>query len=322
MKSTFIAWERYERRSDLLAQHLGASMHHVYYGQRGRWVQVPSRYVKQAAETWKILLRERPELILVQNPPIVVVLIAFLYGWLHKSHYAIDSHTAAFLSPRWRWSVGLHRLLSRHARVTIVHNDSQADIVKEWGCSYCRVGFVPGHYPAGDRFALNGKFNVAMISTSSEDEPLECVLEGVRQMPEVQLYVTGHSGLAIGRMSVTKPDNCHFTGYLPYEKYIGLLRGVDAVMDLTTRDHTLLAGGFEAVSLGTPLIVSDWPILKEYFPLGTVHVSNTAEGIRDGLRRAQRQSKELRQGILLMQEKLQTQWEIELAKLQSILHGC
>ena len=64
-------------------------------------------------------------------------------------------------------------------------------------------------------------------------------------------------------MSV-KPDNCHLTGYIPYEQYVGLMRQVDTVIDLTDRDHTLLLGAFEAVSLGTPLIISDWPILREY----------------------------------------------------------
>lgn len=73
-------------------------------------------------------------------------------------------------------------------------------------------------------------------------------------------------------------NNCRLTGYLPYDRYVGLLRGVDVILDLTSQDHTLLMGAFEAVSLGTPLIVSDWPILRDYFSLGTVHVPNTVEG--------------------------------------------
>ena len=41
-------------------------------------------------------------------------------------------------------------------------------------------------------------------------------------------------------------------------------------------------GSFEAASLAIPLIVSDWPILRDYFSLGTVHVPNTEEGVCEG----------------------------------------
>ena len=70
-----------------------------------------------------------------------------------------------FLSPKWRWSVWLHRLLSKGALATIVHNTSQEKIVKEWGYRYLVIGFTPGNYPPGDDFALDGQFNVAVVSS-------------------------------------------------------------------------------------------------------------------------------------------------------------
>jgi hypothetical protein len=90
-------------------------------------------------------------------------------------------------------------------------------------------------------------------------------------------------------------------------------------MDLTTRDHTLLSGAFEAVSIGTPLIVSDWPILRDYFSLGTVHVPNTVPGICEGVQRAQREQPALRQGILQLREKLEVEWKQEFAELCRLL---
>jgi len=47
----------------------------------------------------------------------------------------------------------------------------------------------------------------------------------------------------------------------------------------------LLSGAFEAVSLGTPLIISDWPILRNYFSLGMVHIPNSVGGVCEGVRR-------------------------------------
>jgi hypothetical protein len=51
------------------------------------------------------------------------------------------------------------------------------------------------------------------------------------------------------------------------------------------RDHTMQRGACEALSLGRPIITSDWPLLRSYFAAGTVHVDNTAPGIASGVRR-------------------------------------
>jgi len=319
MKISFIAWERYERRSDLLAQHLGATMHHIYHGQRGKLLHAPGRYLTQGIQTWNILSRERPDIVLVQNPPIFCALLAFLYALLYQAQYAIDSHTAAFTSPKWTWSLGLHRLLSLRAAATIVHNDSQEKFVKQWGCRYCVIGFIPGKYPAGEHYPLNEPFNVAVINTFGEDEPLDDVLEAAADLPGVGFYITGDPRHADPHFLTKKPDNCYFTGYLPDGQYVDLLREADFVMDLTTRDHCLLAGAFEAVCIGTPLIVSNWPTLREYFPLGTVHVPNTVQGIYEGVQQAQHNKQDLRQGILQLREKLEVKWNKEFAELCGLL---
>ena len=52
---------------------------------------------------------------------------------------------------------------------------------------------------------------------------------------------------------------------------------------LTTRDNTMQRGACEALSLSRPIVTSDWPLLRSYFAQGTVHVDNTAAGIRSGI---------------------------------------
>jgi hypothetical protein len=36
--------------------------------------------------------------------------------------------------------------------------------------------------------------------------------------------------------------------------------------------------------MARPILTSRWPLLESYFSAGTVHVDNTAGGIRDGVR--------------------------------------
>jgi glycosyltransferase involved in cell wall biosynthesis len=332
MKITFIAWTRYHRRSELLAQHLGATIHYIQYWQPGKLLQVPVKYLTQALKalvrypvqtlrTWRVLRRERPDVVFAQNPPIFCVLVSFIYARRYGAQYVIDSHTGAFLSPKWRWSLELHRVLSRRALMTIVHNKSQEKIVNRWGCRYCVLAFTPGDYPAGEHFPFDGQFNVAVISTFEEDEPLDVVFEAAGRLPEVNFYVTGDSKRIAPRLIAKKPDNCRLTGYLSYDRYVGLLRGVDVVIDLTDQDHTLLMGGFEAVSLGKPLITSDWPVLKDYFSLGTVHIPNTVEGVCEGVRRARLGHDTLQRDILRLRDQLENEWRQKLEELQDLLRG-
>jgi glycosyltransferase involved in cell wall biosynthesis len=320
-KAAFIGWENYNRRSELLAQNLGAGMHFVHWGKKGKILQAPMRYLVQSWQTWRVFRRERPEVVFVQNPPIFCALAAFLLSWWYDAEYIIDSHTGAFLMRRWRWSLRLHRLLSKRAAMTIVHNESQEEIVKGWGCRYCVLGVWLGDYPSGQTVSLDGHFRVAVISTFAEDEPLDVVFRAAHNLPTVDFYVTGDSKRLAPRLLAEKPGNCHLTGYLPNDQYMDLLQSVDAVMALTTRDHTLLSGACEAVSLRKPLITSDWPILREYFPFGTVHIPNTVEGIEDGVARARRDHKMLQQDILQLREQLWAQWRKKLSELSALLQN-
>jgi hypothetical protein len=318
-KITFIVWARYHRRSELLAQHLGATIHYIYYGRRDQLSQAPVRYFVQALRTWLVLHRERPKIIFVQNPPIFCALVAFFYARCHRARYVIDSHTGAFLSAKWRWSLRLHRWLSRRALATIVHNIDQEKIVKTWGCPYCVIGFTPGSYLSEEPFPLDGKFSVAVITEVGEDEWLAEVVDAAVLLPDVCFYITGDSKRIPWPLLMRKPKNCRLTGYLPYGQYVSLLGGVNVVLALNDLDHTLLMGGFEAVSLGKPLITSDWPILRDYFSLGTVYVRNTQQSICEGVRRAQREQTALRQCILLLREQLQDDWDRQFGELLLLL---
>lgn len=319
LKTMVIVWAPYQRRAAILAEHLGASSEFVYYRKANRFLGTPGRYAVQALLTWRALRQRRPDVILVENPPIFAALIVSLYARLYGARYIIDSHTGAFLSQKWRWSVGLHRLLSRSALVTIVHNTSQEKIVKEWGCNYLVIGFTPGSYPVGERFALDEQFNVAVVSSFLEDEPIDLVFEAASSLPDVNFYVTGDCARIAQPLLTKKPQNCYLTGYLPYERYVGLLRGVDAIMALTTSNHTLLMGAFEAVSVGTPMIISNWPVLRDYFSLGAVHVLNNVEGIREGVCLARSKQTALQQEILILQERLESEWGRKFAELQQLL---
>jgi glycosyltransferase involved in cell wall biosynthesis len=282
-------------------------------------VSAPVRYLVQALETWPILRRERPEVVFVQAPPIFCAVVAYLYAKLFRAKFVIDTHSSTFISKRWRRFLKLHRWLSRAAATTIVTNKRHADIVEGWGAKASILAFTPGDLPAGEGYPLFDGFNLAVTCSFDMDEPVENLLESAQILSDVNFHVTGDPNRLSDLVKDKKPENLHFTDYLPLGRYVGLLRGVDAVMDLTTWDDTLLMGAFEAVELEKPLITSNSEALREYFSVGTVHVDNSVEGICEGIRRAREELPSLQKEMAILRKQLNLDWETKFTDLERLL---
>lgn len=320
-KRIFLVWARHHRRSELLANRFNAVIYYVFHGRMGRFLDAPLRYMIQAWKSWSILTRERPTIIFVQNPPIFAVLIVWFYTRFFGGKYIIDSHTGAFLSSKWRWSVGLHRFLSQSALLTFVHNKSQEKIVEKWGCSYYVLYDPVVDFPDKSKFSFVGQFNAVVVSSYEADEPLDVVFETAATLPEVTFYVTGDDSRCPPTLLKIRPENCILTGYIPYEQYSALIKGADIVIDLVDNGDTLLCGAFEALSAGTPLIVSDWEILRERFPIGTVYVPNTVDGLRMGVLKAKQESSQMKVDILVLRERHQDEWKQTLSEVEMLIKG-
>ncbi len=317
-KMIFIAWIRHNRRSQLIADKFGMKLYLIQALKRIYFL-APLRYVLQTLTTLTVLLRERPRLVFVQNPPIIAVLMIYLYTKLFGAKYIIDSHTGALLAPWWKWSLPLHAFLSRRAVTTIVTNEYLEAMVKAWGANTFIIADIPTKFPQGKPFPLNGEFSLAVINTFSPDEPVEEVLRVAETMPEVQFYITGDPIRAKKTYLLYHPDNVRFTGFLPDDEYLGLLRSVQAIMVLTKDNHTMQRGACEAVSLGKPIITSDWPVLRSYFNKGTIHVDNSIEGIQAGIRQMQTECSTLEQEILLLQQERWTEWNDKYKTLSQMI---
>src|SRR2546426_11475183 len=120
----FITWYPYCRRSDSLGQQLGAPSYLVHYLRFKTPVLAPFKYVLQTLKTAWILLRERPDGVLVANPPVVAPLVIWLGSLLLRYRFIVDSHSGAFQHARWSWSLPLQRFLARQDRKSTRLNSS------------------------------------------------------------------------------------------------------------------------------------------------------------------------------------------------------
>jgi glycosyltransferase involved in cell wall biosynthesis len=316
MKPTYISWAPYCSRSDNTARELGGTSHMVYRASLGSSVwTVWLKYLAQAIDTFRILAREQPDVVFVMSPPVFAVLTVWLWCRLRGAPYVVDAHTAAFLHPRWKHWQWLHNALCRRAATTIITNEHLAARLRSAGAHTTTIRDVPVRYAVTDAFRPEGPFSVAVVCSFNYDEPIAEIITAAADLDGIRFYMTGDPQ-HLDRFDLRSlPPNVTLTGFLSDEAYGSLITNSDAVLTLTTRDHTMLRGAYEAVYQGTPVIISDWPILREAFNHGAVHVDNTAPGIAAGIREMRGNHAHYRSGVLLMREQKHAAWQHAKASL-------
>ncbi|MCB0170647.1 MAG: hypothetical protein KDJ97_08850 [Anaerolineae bacterium] len=319
-KMIFLAWIDHNRRSQLIAQKLNMPLYLVQSLKR-HYYSAPLRYILQTVKTLGILRQEKPDVVFIQNPPIFAVLIVYLYARFAGAQYIIDSHTGALIAPWWKWSLPIHGFLSRRALTTMVTNNYLATMVKNWDANTFILADIPTTFPEGSAYPVNGKFSIAVINTFSPDEPIEEILEAATDLSDVNFYITGNLLRAKKNYLENHPDNVKFTGFIPDDKYFGLLRAVQAIMVLTKDNHTMQRGACEAVSLGKPIITSKWPVLEHYFNKGTLHVENTRHEIKNAVLHMQHEKDRLEVEILTLQRERWLEWQQKQAELLDLIEN-
>ena len=321
-ETLFMVWgpPSHGPRSQVFARELGINELHFLYSTTKRGFRVaPYKYSYQAVKTLQLLFQKRPRVVFIQSPPSFAVLFVYLYCALTNGRYVIDAHSDALLSPYWTRPKWLHRFLARKAVSTIVTNEYFQEMLTQQGAHAFILRDIPTTFPKGGSFPLNGDFNVVVVNTFAADEPLPEILSAATDLEGVQFYVTGKKSRAGENFPKSYPDNVHFTDFLPNEAYYALLTGSQAVMCLTTRNHTMQRGACEALSLGKPIITSKWPLLETYFNKGTVHVDNSVSGIQQGVSMMREAYGRYQSEIKQLQKEQQEEWQMKIALLTKLI---
>jgi glycosyltransferase involved in cell wall biosynthesis len=315
-RAAFVVWSpRYKgTRSAWLAAELGmpAPLFFAPTSRRGLRA-APLKYPRQAVATLAALVRRRPPVVFVQTPPSFATWTAALYATLFRAALVIDAHSDAFNRGYWTKPAWLNDGVLRRAAVTVVTARHWADRIESIGGRAVVVPAIPTELVVGDPPPL-APFSVAVVTTWAPDEPVEAVLEAARLCPDATFYVTGRPRNP-ERFDGRMPPNVHLTGFLAEPTYNGLLAHAGAVMCLTTRDHTMQNGAAEALYLGTPIITSDWGVLREYFSRGTIHVDNSPAAIAAAVRRMMDDGERYRAEVRSLRDEIGARWERDRAAM-------
>jgi len=238
------------------------------------------RYFLAVLKTFFILLYERPKVLIVQNPSIVLSFFSSLVKPVFNYILVIDLHTQ-YIHPIGTKKIIMNYLLNyslRRGDIIIVTNESYKNTIKDKTNS--EIFILPDKIPDFDyefkRIRLKGKNNILYICTFSEDEPWKEVIKAANLLSnDIYIYISGKNELDNKKVAT----NVVLTGFLPEKDYQNLVRSVDIIMVLTTQDDCLVCGGYEAVSAEKPMILSNKKVLREYFNKGATFTENNSQDI-------------------------------------------
>ncbi len=318
---TFIAWTPVSGRSAEIAEALDGEARCFYTFRIVRKPLVPLRYGWSALGTASYLARRRPRAVIASNPPIFPGLIALLYAKLARVPIVLDSHTGSFGLKGDRVSrllLPAHAWLARRATATLVAADELAERVREWGGRPQVVHEAPPHWEVAPPAPLGERPIVLVVSTFDHDEAVEHVVEAARLVSEIQFRLTGDLRKCPPGLYESLPPNVELVGFLRGDDYVRAVASADVVVALTTEPQSVVRAGYEAVYSQRPLVVSDWPVLREVFP-HAVHVENEPDAIASGVRAAIARHAELAETAPLALELQRRRWDCQLATLKATL---
>jgi glycosyltransferase involved in cell wall biosynthesis len=321
-EAVFVTWERH-RRTRGLAFRLGLQLREfVWPGTRAQ------RYGGQIGETLRLFQNERPRIVFVQNPSIVLAVLAILWRSVSTPRRVIvvDAHNEA-IEPHVYDSRAIRSVahwVIRRADFTIVTNRFLADKVIALGG---RPLVLPDPLPdvaaaAPPVLSVGEAIRILVVATYAKDEPIGIIFEAARRLIGlVKFQITGNFRKLNPAQIASVPSNVELLGFVPEEEYWNRMRGAHAVLDLTLMEDCLVCGAYEAIAVGRPVVLSDTRALKDYFRQGAVYCRADPENVASALRQLRRDYHRLTREIASLRGTLRAEWSVQLAAARSAIDG-
>ncbi|WP_250444924.1 glycosyltransferase [Actinotalea sp. C106] len=312
-----VTWQRHAGRATEIAEALGGSPVHIFFPALTRRPLVPLRHLLSIAATSMALVRLRPRTVIVTNPPVFPGLVVAAYAAATGSRFLLDSHPSSFgvkgnvVSKRL---LGVTRWLARRSAGVMVTVDHYVEMVESWGARGLVVHEAPPAWQLGPP-ERGARPRVLFVGVFSGDEPVHEVVEAARALPEVDVAITGDLNRRPAGLAEGAPENVEFVGFLGPRDYLDEVSRADVLVSLTTEPTSIMRSAYEAVYARRPLVVSDWPSLREVFPHAH-HASNDAASIATEIRAALDDVPSVQESALRAQE---NRWQAQLVDLRAAL---
>lgn len=318
-KIIFIGWDGFDQRNEAYGDILDAKTVYIEKSYTSTFRKIISWFTK-SIKTFSSIKKLKPQIVIVKNTHFVIATVVWLFRFVFKYKLVYDSHSCSF-SNSLNYPQSIHKFLSQRADLYLVTNDENKQVIKSWGGNVQIIHFPPINYDNQifGEFPTSDKFNLCYVNTYSSDEPYLEVIDAIKEMDNVHLYITGNTKKC--KHSLTNLPNVTHTGFISREEYLGLLKNSDAIIVLTNRDNTMQKGGNEAVYLEKPIITSDFAFLRNYFSKGAVYVKSDKASIEKGINEMISDFETLKKDIKLLKTELYEQNIKSVHKIKELIEG-
>jgi len=307
----FLTWQKH-RRTRELADAMKIPLIELTTSRKGL-----RRYLTLGVSTIRKLSKIRPEVLIVQNPSIILSALCVLLRPVFRYKLVIDAHNEAIEPVVHKHPIicGLAKFAIRRSNLVIVTNANLARRAKQIGG---KTFVLPDRIPDVDQDAIenqDARGYIAVISTAAPDEPLQIVLDSALVLGDLQFYITGDKDRFSRRYGTRLPNNVRLTGFLPNSEYWRLLKCAAVTIDLTDMPDCLVCGAYESVAIGTPMILTRNRATEEIFKECAVLVENQAEALIRSIHQVVQKQRYWRNQIRNFKKVYREAWQIKLVEL-------
>jgi len=304
----------------------------------GKKLAAPLRYAFLALRTISLLGRQRPRVVLAQNPPIFLPVLLALTKPLYRFKLIIDHHAI--------WSIktlrqpllsqgiaALERFASRRADSNMSPNNNWTRELRVRGATdaFTYHDFVPKPTTTTQKdreWTANPlpphHFLVIAAHGGHPQELLEEEIAAVSGLQDYLLVITGKREKLGHRIAKLGPkSNVIYPGYLDDASYEALKRSADVALSLSTEINTVSHAIHEYLADGIPTIVLKDSLLRSLFDASIVEIDDARpETVRTALKRVTEDSvfrSELRKNRDRNYEQRSEMYRVEVSKLKQVL---
>ena len=272
----------------------------------GKKLAAPLRYAFLALRTLSLLGKERPKVVLAQNPPIFLPLLLVLVKRFNRFRLIVDHHAiwsmktirAPLLS---QGIAALERFVSEKADSNMSPNNSWTTELRARGATdaFTYHDFIPqsarGENETNDLAPRPLPPHSFLVVAAHGGHPQELLKEEVAAIGGLDGYllvITGKREKLAHRISrLNPPSNVIYPGYLDDARYEALKRNADVALSLSTELNTVPHAIHEYLAYGIPTIVLKDSLLRSLFDGAIVEIENAdPETVRQALTRVTQDS--------------------------------
>lgn len=322
----FAVWTNISRRSEQLARKFDAEYYRLDRIARPLLARI-FRLVVNSVRTVIKCFRSKPTIIFSYHVHPFVTCAAMVHKVFYGCKVVPDLHTGAFTNYNHFPLNVVNYFLWRNADLVFVHNQESLRFVAQKYPFMARRLFVledplpefPQVSPEGlDQWKKAG-MSAVLVSRFRPDEPIQEFVEAARKISNVHFYITGNYHNVGFPLEKHQSSQVTFTGFIPDDNYVGLLKSADFLVVLTTQDKTLLSGAYEALALEKPLLVSRTRTLRDYFSDAAVYTCNTAAEISNAITHLVGQMEVFRIRVARLRQQKVREWEEKRKRLDEVL---